>query len=83
MIIPSPTTKREGETMDKTQLERKAYSPKEVQEMLGISQTTVYRWLETGKLPAVKIGKLWRIPADALEELLNTAEGGQSDAETD
>jgi len=62
--------------MDKTQLERKAYSPKEVQEMLGISQTTVYRWLESGRLPAVKIGKLWRIPADALEELLS-AEGGQ------
>jgi len=64
--------------MDKTQVERKAYSPKEVQEMLGIAQTTVYRWLESGRLPAVKIGKLWRIPADALEELLDT-EGGQSD----
>ena len=66
--------------MDKIQLERKAYSPKEVQEMLGISQTTVYRWLESGQLPAVKIGKLWRIPADALEEMLRT-KGGQSDAD--
>ena len=64
--------------MDKTQVERKAYSPKEVQEMLGVGQTTIYRWLESGRLPAVKIGKLWRIPADALEELLDT-EGGQSD----
>jgi len=62
--------------MDKI-VERKAYSPKEVMELLGISQTTVYRWLESGELPAVKIGKLWRIPADALEELLST-EGGQS-----
>ena len=59
--------------MDKIQLERKAYSPKEVQEMLGVAQTTIYRWLENGQLPAVKIGgKLWRIPADALEELLDT-----------
>jgi len=64
--------------MDKTQLERKAYSPKEVMERLGISQTTIYRWLESGQLPAVKIGKLWRIPVDALEELLDT-EGGQSE----
>ncbi|MBM4467444.1 MAG: helix-turn-helix domain-containing protein [Chloroflexi bacterium] len=67
--------------MDKTQVERKAYSPKEVQEMLGIAQTTVYRWLTSGRLPAVKIGRLWRIPADALEELLST-EGGQSDEQS-
>ena len=67
--------------MDKIQLERKAYSPKEVMELLGISQTTVYRWLESGELPAVKIGKkLWRIPAEALEELLST-KGGQGDAD--
>ena len=79
MIIPSPTQKREGETMDKTQLERKAYSPREVQEMLGIGKATIYRWLYSGKIKAVKIGKMWRIPAEAVEELLNTSGGGQSD----
>ena len=49
--------------MDKTQLERKAYSPKEVMELLGISQTTIYRWLESGQLRPSRSascgGSLW------------------------
>jgi len=37
--------------------------PHEVQAFLGISRTTLYKWLEEGVIPYRKIGgKLYRIP---------------------
>jgi excisionase family DNA binding protein len=35
----------------------------DVARLLNISPRTVCLWAELGKLPAVKIGKLWRFPA--------------------
>lgn len=45
-------------------------SPAEAMEVLGVGKNTIYRLLNTGKLPAVKIGRMWRIPVSALDELL-------------
>lgn len=36
-------------------------SPDAVASSLGVTRRTVYRWLESGKLPAVQIGRTWRI----------------------
>lgn len=44
--------------------------PKEVAECLSLSLSTVYFYAQTGQLPAVQIGKRWRIPADRLERWL-------------
>lgn len=43
----------------------------EVAAVLGISAGTVYRLLETGKLPGVKIGGSWRVSADGLKGALD------------
>jgi excisionase family DNA binding protein len=45
------------------------YGRKEVEEVLGISRITFLRWANSGTLPAVKIGKEWRVRADVLEEI--------------
>src|SRR5215203_5984237 len=42
----------------------------EVAELIGIKQTTVYRWCSEGKLPCLKIGKHWRIRREVLEDFL-------------
>lgn len=39
---------------------------KEVQELLQVDRSTVYRMAEAGKLPALKVGKQWRFPADQI-----------------
>lgn len=45
--------------------------PDEVAVYLNISRSTVYRWIEEGKLPAKKVGeKLIRIPRKALVNLV-------------
>ena len=37
-----------------------------LQEILGIGRNTVYELLSSGKIPALRIGKQWRIPKDAV-----------------
>jgi len=44
--------------------------PDEVAKYYSVAKSTVYVWIETGKLEAVKVGgKLLRIPREALESL--------------
>jgi excisionase family DNA binding protein len=42
---------------------------KELMEELKMSKNTVYRLLQSGKLPAVKIGNEWRISRKALDAM--------------
>jgi excisionase family DNA binding protein len=48
----------------------------EVQELLHIDRSTVYRMAEDGRLPAIRVGRSWRFPADRIEALLDS---GQAD----
>ncbi len=45
---------------------------KDVQELLQIDRSTVYRMAEAGRLPAIKVGKQWRFPAAQIEEWVTT-----------
>src|SRR5688500_9999069 len=42
--------------------------------MIGVKETTVYKWCKEGKLPCLKIGKHWRIRRGALEDFLRESE---------
>ena len=42
----------------------------QVQALLDIDRSTVYRMASDGRLPAVKIGRQWRFPADRIRHLL-------------
>src|SRR3712207_1184447 len=46
----------------------------DVASMIGVKETTVYRWCKGGKLPCLKVGKHWRIRREALEDFLNKSE---------
>lgn len=43
---------------------------KQVQEIFRVDRSTIYRMAEDGRLPAVKVGRQWRFPADQVEALL-------------
>lgn len=49
---------------------KKIYSIHEIEEILQVTQRTIYNWIKSGKLKAVKIGKEWRVTEDALEDFL-------------
>src|SRR5919112_3159147 len=42
--------------------------------LVGVKETTVYRWCKEGKLPCLKVGKHWRIRREALEDFLKRSE---------
>ena len=48
---------------------------KDVQELLQVDRSTVYRMAEGGRLPAIKVGKQWRFPAAQIEEWVATQMG--------
>lgn len=43
------------------------YTPEDAAEVLAISRTRVYELMAAGLIESVKVGRLRRIPADALE----------------
>jgi excisionase family DNA binding protein len=43
---------------------------KEMQTLLQVDRSTIYRMAESGRLPAMKVGKQWRFPADQVESWL-------------
>jgi excisionase family DNA binding protein len=42
--------------------------------MIGVKETTVYRWCSEGKLPCLKIGRHWHIRRGVLEDFLKESE---------
>ena len=42
--------------------------PGEAAELLGVSRSTIYQLLGSGEVPSVRVGKLLRVPAAALEQ---------------
>lgn len=55
----------------------------EVAEYLRISRVTVWRWCQSGLIPAVQIGRNWRIHRDELLELLEYSSPSQNPNMTD
>ena len=44
---------------------------REVSRYLGVVPDTIYRKARRGEIPAVKMGKIWRFPKEALDKWLN------------
>ena len=47
----------------------KVYTIGEVAEYYKLNPTTVWRWIRKGKLPAIRVGKCYRIKESDLEAL--------------
>ena len=46
----------------------------DVARVLGVKESTVWRWCREGRLPCLKVGKRWRVRRWALEEFLREKE---------
>lgn len=45
----------------------------EVAAIMRVSKMTVYRLVHSGELPAVRVGRSFRVPEDAVHAYLNTS----------
>src|SRR3978361_773120 len=53
---------------------RQLLSAEEVARELDLKPTTIYQWCREGRLPAIKLGKEWRIRRTALDAFLEQSE---------
>lgn len=44
---------------------------------LGVSKETVYRWVEKQKIPAHKLGKLWKFQASEVDQWVRDGGGAR------
>lgn len=44
-------------------------TPHQVADLLGLQPRTVQLWLRSGRLPGIKLGRLWRVRASELDTL--------------
>jgi excisionase family DNA binding protein len=58
------------EMQDRQERAPRLLSADEVQQLLDIDRSTIYRMAGDGRLPGVKIGRQWRFPADRIAALL-------------
>ena len=45
-------------------------TPEEVADMLNCGMNTTYKLLKTGKIKAMRIGRVWKIPKRAVQEYI-------------
>ena len=46
------------------------YTLEEVSEVLKVTRSTIYNYIKSGNLKAVKMGKYWRVSEDNLKEFI-------------
>src|SRR5215203_4524912 len=49
-------------------------SAEDVAALMGLKESTVWRWCREGRLPCLKVGKHWRIRRETLEDFLEQSE---------
>lgn len=54
-----------------TNTNEKLRTTKDVMNILGVSNYTIWRYIKSGKLKAVKIGRAWYIHNDDLQAFIN------------
>ena len=63
--------------MDKKKLDRWAYNATEVAETLGISRSSAYALIQAGTLPSIRLGRLVRVPCEALQDWIKENQTGE------
>ncbi len=56
--------------MDTEEIENEFLTPEEVMNLLWIGRNTFYKLVNSGKLPAFRIGKLWRVRRTDITEFV-------------
>ena len=75
LIILIPIGQIAYQRLDGIMAEGRWYSVSEVAEHLGITSTTLYKWLQRKELPAHKIGRLWKFKLDEIDAWVKSDKG--------
>lgn len=56
-------------------------SVEEIAAHMGVNPDTVYKWIERKKLPAHKMGRLWKFKASEVDEWVRQGKAGEREQE--
>lgn len=59
-------------------MERVIYTPAEVSKLLGVKLETAYSLIKSGSIPALRIGRNYKIPKEMFDEWLRNAASAQT-----
>ena len=54
-------------------------SVEEIANYLGVSKESIYRWLESKKMPAHKLGRQWKFKTSEVDEWVRSNESSELD----
>lgn len=60
---------KRSDKVEKDKIEQ-MFTVREVAELLKVGDETIWRWIKSGRLKAIKLAKEYRIPESALKSLL-------------
>lgn len=52
-------------------------STKEISEHLGVTTTTIHKWIKAGTIPCSRVGKLWKFKKSEVDEWVKTGKAGE------
>ncbi len=61
---------------NKISIEKKVLNPKEAAEILGVSSSTIRRWMREKTIVGSKIGGRWMITIDQVEKIIQKINKG-------
>lgn len=50
---------------------KRFYTVNEISELFNVTPTTVYSWIKTEKVKAIKMGKSWKISEEEYQRMIN------------
>jgi excisionase family DNA binding protein len=53
----------------------------EIRDYLGVTRDTIYKWIAEKKMPAHRIGRLWKFKKDQVDEWVETGGAGMTRAD--
>ena len=56
--------------LEDMEMENDCLAPRECMNYLYIGKSTFYKLVNSGELPAFRIGKLWRVPKSGLQDFI-------------
>ena len=59
-------------------VESRWLSAEEMARYLGVVEDTVYRWIEHRGLPAHRVGKLWKIKTEEVDDWIKSGKADES-----
>lgn len=60
---------------------KQALTVEQVAKQLQVHPTTIHKLIKTGQLKGIRVGRLWRVPMEALEEYLKNSSIGSSEVQ--